>query len=194
MSDVVTHRGDVFKTIAQPAQFTTGIARHHRRSYDDYEVAKAHILQAIGDIADIELFGKGVLCAVFVRPNMREIKRADGSIGQVYTGVKDIMEDWWQTKGLLILKCGPAAFGKLDDDSWGLSMFGDADPPKPGNWLFANANTGIQINLAGDGASRPQAVDFSGNAVDLFEWDGWPCRIIPDDQFYGRLTNPQVVV
>lgn len=192
MSEVVKHRGDVFKSIAQPAQFTTGVARHHRRSYDDYEIAKAHILQAVGDLGDIELFGKQVLCAVFCRPNMREIKRASGEIAQVYTGLKEIQEDWWQTKGVLILKCGPAAF--TGEDSWLAEQYGANSAPKPGDWLFAHANTGIQINLAGDGASRPQALDFQGEPVDLFEWDGWPCRVIPDDQFYGRLTNPQAVV
>lgn len=193
MSDVVTHRGDVFKTIAQPAQFTAGLSRHHRRSYSNYDIAKAHIAQAIGDITDMELFGRQVLVAVFCKPNMREVKRADGSIAQIHTPVKAIMEDWWQGKACLILKCGPEAFA--GDDSYVKAMFGDADPPKPGDWVFAHSNAGTQMMLADDGtASRPQALDFGGEPMDLFEWDGWPCRIVGDDQFYGRVSNPQSIV
>ena len=179
--------------LQRAAPFTEGISRHHRPFYDDYTVAKMHIAQAIGDLTDMDVFGRQVLCAVFCRPASQPIKKPDGTEGVLYLPVKEIKEDWYQHKVVLVLKTGPDAF--KGDPSYLRAMFGDGVPaPVPGEWLFANANAGIQVNIAGEGGSRPQAVDRRGEPFDIFEWDGWPCRIIPDDQFFGRITKPHSVV
>lgn len=185
-------------------QFTEKTTRHHKPLYDDYTVAKMHIMQAIGDITDLDLFGRQCLVAVFVKP------------GITRTGIKlpmmDQKNDWWEHKVVLLLKTGPDAF--KGTPGYIASMYGGTvvqqedpeDPskmidvltedfrPKLGEWLFANANAGIQTSIMGDGASRPQGVDHRGDPEDLFEWDGWPCRIIQDDQFLGRLPKPHQVV
>ena len=139
--------------IAQPAQFTQGVARHHKRSFDDYDVAKQLILQAVGDLSDLRLFGRQVACAVFCRPNVRQIRRPDGSVGALYSAIKVGVS--WQHKVTLILKCGPGAF--KGDASYIEDVYGDPSGiPKPGDWVFANASAGIQTSFAGAGASRPQ--------------------------------------
>jgi hypothetical protein len=185
VSDLVAHRGDVFLIPPEAeSKFTDGITRHHRAYYEDYTVAKLHMLEALGDISDVSVFGRQVLVGVFCRPNI-----TPGGIIQL---VKEIQEDWWQNKAAMILKLGPGAFKGAD--SYLEEMFGDAAAPKPGDWVFANANAGIQINLAGDGARRPQRRDNLGREMDLFDWNGWPCRVIPDDQFIGRLDKPHMVV
>lgn len=165
-------------------KFAEGVSRHHRPFYDDYNTAKALMLQAIGDLSEMDVFGRNVVCAIFVRPNITP--------AGIILPLKEIKEDWYQHKVVLVLKCGPDAFSGTP--AYHDSMFGTAPIPKVGDWLFANANAGIQINLAGDGASRPQGKDFNGDDIDIFEWDGWPCRIIPDDQFLGRLERPHEIV
>ena len=177
-----------------PAQLAkySGIARNHRKSFDDYSVAKAHILQAIGDMEDMQIFGSNVLVAVFCKPNIRTIKKSDGSQSMWIDPLKEQKEDWWQGKACMILKLGPDAFE--GDESYIKAKFGKVGKPKVFDWVFANANGGMPISLMGDGASRPQGVDMQGNPIDIYEWDGWPCRVVDHDAFYGRLTNPQLVV
>jgi hypothetical protein len=171
--------------LAQTARFGEAITRHHKPAYDDYEIAKDHIHQALGDITDIEVFGRQVLVAVFCRPIVND--------RGFFQTVKEIKEDWWQHKAVLILKLGPDAFNGTE--AYLNATFGSGVPaPKPNEWLFANASAGLQVNLMGDGASRPQGKDYAGRPIDLFEWEGWPCRIIGDDNFLGRLVKPHSVV
>lgn len=167
------------------AKFSDSVGRHHRPFFDDYSVAQNLIAQAIGDINDIDIFGRQVLCGVFCRPNVTP--------GGIYISTKEVKEDWYQHKVVLVLKCGPEAF--TGAKSYHDATFGkDVARPVAGDWLIVNASAGIQISLCGDGAQRPQGKDHRGQPMDIFEWDGWPCRIIGDDNFLGRLTQPHNVV
>lgn len=178
--------------LSQKAKFGDPISRLHRPHYDDYNVAKMHILQALGDLSDLDVFGRNVACAVFIRPNAMPVKMPDGTESVLYMPLKEIKEDWYQSKTVLVLKCGPEAF--TGEDSYLAAMFGDTPVPRAGEWLFANANAGIQIHLHGEGGSRPQSVDRRGEPMDIFEWDGWPCRIMSDDNFLGRIAKPHQLV
>lgn len=185
--------------LRQAAPFSEGISRHHRQSYDDYETAKAHILQALGDLSDLNVTGKQIVVAVFCRPNFIMFRGPTGEEAPLYTTVKEVKEDWYQHKGGLIVKAGPGAF--QGDKSYLQDTFGDAGAPGVGDWIFSNASAGIQVNLAGDGASRPQALDRRGEPMDIFEWDGWPCRIMLDTSVMMWIrgdrvmsVNPQSVV
>lgn len=184
--DLEATRGERFLSpLTQTAKFGAGSSRHHRPFFDDYEIAKLCIQQALGDMTDIDIFGRDVLTAVFCRPNVTP--------GGIYITSKEVKEDWWQHKVVLVLKCGPDAF--TGDDSYLAARFGtDVKPPKPGDWLFARPEAGLQISLVGEGGSRPQGKDHRGNPMDVFDWDGWPCRIIPDEEFKGRLPKPHGVV
>lgn len=178
----------VVKFLATPGTanpFSDPIGRHHQAFYNDYEVCKAHILQAIGDYSTLDLFGRQVLVAVYCRPNVTP--------GGIMLPEKDQKEDWWQTKTVLVLKMGPDAFhGK---ESFHNATYGRGIPaPGVGDWLFANANAGIQLSLRFEGASRPQGLDRNGNPMDLFVGDGWPCRIMDDTNFIGRVAKPHNVV
>lgn len=192
--DLVEARGHGVGYVApltQSARFSEKISRHHRPFMDDYTMAKLHITQMLGDISDLDIFGRNVLVGVYVRMNTMPIVMPDGSKRELYLSVKEVTEDAYQGKVVLVLKCGPDAF--RGEDSYIKAMF-DGVPPKPGDWLFANANSGIQVNICGEGMSRPQGVDRRGEPFDLYEWDGWWCRIISDEQFLGRLERPHSVV
>lgn len=181
--------GNVVKFLASPTSganpFSDPIGRHHQAYYADPNDAKAHIKQAVGDYSKLHLFGRQVLCAVYCRP-----ARTPGGI---ILPEKDQKEDWWQGKVVMILACGPGAF--KGDESFHNETYGEGIPaPAPGDWLFANANAGIQISMRFQGASRPQGVDSFGKVMDMFVGDGWPCRIFDDTHFYGRIEAPHVVV
>lgn len=194
MSDIVPYKqhGDRFlEPLKQAAKFTEGISRHHRPSFDNYEIAKAHVFQALGDIHGVEglrLFGKEVCVAVFCRPNVLRLDKDK----VLYLPIKEQKEDWWQHKVALIVATGPSAF--KGDDSYMEAQFGEYGPPKIGDWVFCNASNGIAVNLCGENASRPQGLDGLGRTIDIYEWDGWPCRIISDDQFLGMIGLPHQIV
>lgn len=184
-TDLVPTHGERFLSpITQAPQFSSGPGRHHRPFFDDYDTAKKLMLQALGDLTDIDIFGSRVLCGVFCRPNITS--------GGIYLTTKEIKEDWWQHKVVLVLKCGPDAF--KGDDGYLQARFGDRPVPQEGDWLFARPEAGIQINLMGEGGSRPKGRDGRGQVMDIFEWDGWPCRIIDHEEFEGRLPRPHNIV
>lgn len=161
------------------------VTRLHKWHHDDYNVAKDQIHQSLGDLEEIDVFGRQVLVAVYVRP---DVNPATG----VYQTINAMKEDWWQGKSVLILKCGPDAF--RGDESYVSATFPRAEAPCPGDWMFANANAGIQISLLGEGADKPMVKDRRGDLVPIYDWDGWPCRLIPDDQFLGRIAKPHSVI
>lgn len=170
--------------------FSHGITRHHKPSYDDYTLSKMHIMQMLGDIHGDEgliLFGRQIAVAVFCRPSI--------SAAGIYMPVKDIKEDWWQHKVCLLIATGPDAFGAVTgNETYLKARFGDREPPKVGDWVFMNASTGTQLMLCGEGHSRPQGIDHLGREYDLFEWDGWPVRILDDDSLIGRIGKPHQII
>lgn len=171
------------------------ISQLHSWKHDDYAEAARDIWMALGDISKEEIFGRQVLCAVYVRPNEKTTKRADGTVFKVHFTTKAQEEDIWQGKVMLVLKLGPGAFkGEVD---YLTDMFGTSDPeklPKVGDWLFAQPSAGVPMSVMGAGAARPKGVDHRGDPTDKFEWDGWPCRILSDDLFFGRMSAPHVIV
>jgi len=162
----------------------SNVSMLHKWHHDDYDEAKAQIHQSLGSIADLEVFGRQVLVAVYIRPN----KSQTG----LYQTVNAQKEDIYQGKAALILKCGPGAF--KGEDSYVKAMFGDMPTPEPGDWVFVRPSDGLSISLCGDGASRPQGKTFHDEDVDLFAWDGWPCRILSDDSLIGRMNKPHTLV
>lgn len=179
-----THGDRFLSPISPAARFSTGPGRHHRPFFEDYSVAEKLILQAVGDISEMEIWDNRVLCAIFCRPNVTP--------GGIYITTKEIKEDWWQHKAVMILKLGVSAFS--GDESWKAAKWGDSHDPVVGDWLFAEPSAGVQTQIMGEGGSRPKGRDPRGQEMDIFEWDGWPCRIIRDDEFLGRLTKPHGVV
>ena len=169
--------------------FTSGITRHHRPFYEDYETAKQFIFQMLGDISAeaLGIFGRQVAVAVFCRPNITP--------GGIYIPIKEVREDWWQHKCVLLVATGPDAFGAVTgDERYFKARYGDRGPPKIGEWVVMNASTGLQCSWRGQGASRPSGIDHLGRPFDLFEWDGWPIRILEDDSLISTMARPHEIV
>ncbi len=157
----------------------------HGWGHEDYEVAKDHIRRQLGSLDNLEVFGRQVLVAVYVRPV--ENKRT----GLTATP-KQQEADWYEGKVVLVIKAGPSAFTGTED--YLIEMYGDRPPPAAGDWLFQNANTGIQFSFKGDGAERVQYEDRHGEMHPMYPSDGWQVRIVLDDGFLGRIPRPTSVV
>lgn len=157
----------------------------HGWHHDDYEVAKDHIIRQMGSMDGLEVFGRQVLVGVYVRPMMNPRN------GWIVTE-KEQRQDWYESKVVLVLAHGPDAF--TGDDSYLQATYPRGERPKVGDWLFQNANSGIQMNFCGDNADRVKYEDRRGEPQALYANDGWPVRIVTDDTFLGRLTKPHSVV
>lgn len=156
--------------------------------HDDYELAKQHIYQQLGNYhEELELWGRSVLIAVYIRPLVKP-----GSVIQSTT--QQQKEDQFQGKVGMVLAIGPDAF--KGDQSWIKAQFGGVDyAPRLGDWLFCSANDGITIQMAGSGGERVKGtLPGRREPEDLYPWSGWCCRIIRDDLFIGRVKNPHMVV
>lgn len=162
------------------------ITQLHAWHHDDYAVAKSHILQSVGSVDGLWLTGKQILVAVYVRPIRMQ--------GSIQIGRQKTQKaDWYEGKVALILKTGPEAF--QGDASYLRAMFRDSVPPKVGDWLFTNANAGIQISHCGSGAARVIFKNALGKDQDVYEWaHGWPCRIITDDSVLGLVEEPHTII
>jgi hypothetical protein len=188
---VIDRRGTLANYVDQEPravpEFAGGVTRHHKPSYEDYNLAKMHIMEMLGDINDEEgliLFGHQVCVAVFVKPivNLKGIILSD----------KEQKEDFWQQKVGMVVSVAPGAFtGKAE---YLEGRYGNRGVPKVGDWVFMNASSGIQMFLRGTNAKRPKGVDTLGREYDLFNFDGWPVRICDDESLIGRIGKPHSII
>lgn len=170
---------------ATAGRFQSGPTRHHRQYFEDYATAKAHIWQAVGDIEPFEVFGDCVLVAVFCRPTI-----TPGAIIIPETS-GEAREDQYQHKAVLILKVGPGAW--YGDEDYHKLKFGGLSAPVVGEWVMVNANAGLQMSIMGEGGTRPKIATVQGEQ-DAYVGDGWPCRLIKDEEVLMRIKAPHGVV
>lgn len=157
----------------------------HKWHHDDYEEAKRQILQALGSTDDLEIFGHNVLVAVYVRPEK-------SSKTGLYATPKQQTEDIYNGKAVMIVKAGPDAF--QGDEAWLKAKYGTRPTPSPGDWCFLREDIGIEMQFCGDGAERVLGKDVIGRDISVYDWDGWPCRIIDHEALIGRMNKPHQVV
>ena len=160
-------------------------ARLHSWHHDDYEIAKEHIRRQMGDFSESQVFGRQVLAAIYIRPSRNP------ATGIEYTE-KQQAEDIAQGKSMLVMQLGPDAF--KGDDEYLMAMFGEWGPPKVGDWLWARSGTGEPVHICGEGAERVVHADRRGEQQNSYPFDGWPCRVLEDSSFIGRVAKPHQVV
>jgi len=117
---------------------------------------KKVILDDMGDISNVKLFNNQVLVAIYLRPE------------QTSTGVwlpeKNRDEDKYQGKAGLVIKLGPLAFDKENDN-----FFKDVDV-KLHDWVYFKPSDGWSITV-----------------------HGVLCRILDDSAVRGKVNAPDVV-
>lgn len=160
----------------------------HNYHHADYDIAKDHMRRQLGQL-DIELFGRQVMVGIYIPPLV-------GGTSVLQISSKMQAENVYQGKIVMVLKTGPGAFGRLDDESYRISMYGSEEGvPKVGDWLMVNAVAGEPTSFCGPGAETVMGEDRRGDPQKVYDWNsGWPCRIIMDDAFIGIVTNPHNIV
>lgn len=161
------------------------VTQLHKWHHDDYDEAKRHIHAQLGDMSEVEMFGRQVLVAIYIRPLW------DTKTGLQMSDQKQ-QEDIYQGKVVLIVGAGPDAF--RGDESYHRAMWGDAAPPAPGDWVFLRSQDGTATSLKGDNAERVKWEARNGEKYNLYSFDGWPCRYVVDDSVIGRVRKPHTVV
>ena len=124
---------------------------------------REEILQRVGELKDVEVFGNDILIAVYMRPQ----KTKSGII------LTDNMrgEDAFQGKVGLIVKMGPTAY--LDEDG---EKFRDI---KEKDWVVFRASDGwpVTLNAANSVSSKDAVI----------------CRIITDINIRMRVSSPDAI-
>lgn len=124
---------------------------------------KQAILDKVGDLSGVEVFGSDCLCAIYMRPN----KTKSG----LYLSDNTVAEDAWQGKAALILKMGATAFA--DENG---NKFRDISE---GDWVVLRPSDAFPVQLMPEGAVS------SGEVV--------KCRIVTDINIRARIANPDVI-
>jgi co-chaperonin GroES (HSP10) len=124
---------------------------------------REEILNKVGDLSGVEVFGNDILCAIYQRPT----KTKSGII----LSDKTVSEDLWQGKVFLVLKMGPTAF--VDEDG---NKFRDI---AEGDWVVGRSSDGW-------------AVQFNSSSLSSSK-DVVPCRIISDLNIRLRVSAPDIV-
>lgn len=124
---------------------------------------KKALIESLGDgINAIEVFHNQVMVATYIEP--------DKTPGGIIKPDRTLVENRFQGKCALVLKCGPLAF---KDDA--VAKFGGITV-KPGDWVIAYPSDGRELF----------SVDASGSA-------GTCCRIFEDVNIKGRVSDPAAI-
>lgn len=127
------------------------------------EDPKLEILDRVGELNDVEVFGSDVLVALYIRPE----KTKSGIILSDSTR----HEDKWQGKAGLVLKLGPTAY--LDENG---EKFRDISE---GDWVVFRPSDGWPVTLrAANSVSSKDAV---------------ACRVITDINIRMRVSSPDAI-
>jgi hypothetical protein len=132
-------------------------------NHDDVDPKQA-ILDKVGSLDEVEVFGSDVLVALYIPPT----KTRSGIILSDTT--RD--ESKWQGKVALVLKLGNTAY--LDDEG---NKFRDIEP---GQWVVLRPSDGwpFQLNTMKSRISKDNVVD---------------CRVVTDINIRARVSHPDLV-
>jgi len=126
---------------------------------------KQEILERVGNLDGIEVFGADILLAVYQRPS----KTSSGII--LTDRYRD--EDKWQGKTHLVLKMGPTAF--IDDEG---KQFRDI---KAGDWVVLRPSDGQLVTL---NTLKKSAISKDDTIL---------CRIAQDATIRMRIDHPDQI-
>lgn len=121
------------------------------------------ILERVGDLSGVDVFGNDILCATYMRPSKTR--------GGIILSDQTKGEDLYQGKTFLVLKLGPTAF--VDDTG---TKFRDI---KEGDWVVARSSDGWQVTL------NPSEAATSRDTV--------ACRVISDLHIRLRVASPDTI-
>ena len=107
------------------------------------------LMEKVGDLSSISLFGPKVLVAIYLRPNV--------TAGGIFLTDKAIDEDLYQGKIGLVIKTGPTAFQDLDWFQHGVNV---------GDWVWFRASNGIAMKFNGVDCRFMEDVRIEGKVTE----------------------------
>lgn len=131
----------------------------------------SHLMAKAGSLTNYAVAHNLVLVATYVRPP-RKMKGPDGTEIEFHYTDKTLMEDRFQGKVGLVLKCGPMAF---KDD--GATKFGGFSV-EPGDWVLYRNSDAWELFI--------KDMTSANN-------DGLPVRLIEDIFIKARVSDPSLV-
>ena len=90
------------------------------------------LLEAVGDLSDVEVYYNQILVGTYVRPNVTK--------GGIIRPEENVKEDEYQGKVGLVLKVGPSAFVSDDEDFMGQNV-------EVGDWIVYRVGDGFPLIL-----------------------------------------------
>lgn len=108
---------------------------------EDPEEWKRKVFDLIGNEMP-RVHGNRVLCAVYIQPGHHaQGTRNDGSSYKILKTTDSMKEDIWQSKLMMVLAVGPAAFKDTNEYShYGITL-------KPGDWVMAQIHNCSQREI-----------------------------------------------
>lgn len=158
---------------------TVGASKLHRFHHDNVADAAQEIVDAVGDLSGIEIWGSQIMLGVYCQPAVTK--------SGLRIGGKTQLEDVYQGSVGLILKMGPNAFADAKPELYGGRV------PTVGDWVYHRAQDAVQMSVCGPNSKKLKVRAPDGNTEDAREWDGWPCRMVYAADLYGRVALPHVV-
>jgi hypothetical protein len=169
--------------------YNANVAALHHVDLTEFDVC-AEMDKVVGNLDDFEITGQQILVGAFVRPvSDKLVTRSGVVLLKATTEVgRDASEDAVQGKVVRVLKIGPQAFPPEYVGEWG-----DRGPPKVGDWLLTEPQTGVQLSVKCSGSVGTEM--FKGaDSKRLAGHGGWPCRLMFAKDILGRLREPHLVV
>jgi hypothetical protein len=124
---------------------------------DDPSEFEAEVRRLMGN-AYVEPILNKMVCAVYIE------NEALGTTGKLFKPTDLIKESIWQSKTMLVLRCGPAVCEDNEYQSW----YGQKI--KPGDWVVAKVTAATQVEV-----------------------ETMPCRIIEDRFIDAIVGDPRIV-
>lgn len=150
--------------------------------------ARREILDAIGDLKDLDLFGTQIICAPYVHSGVLwsstmgfplEERLSLERLYALYEGTKgfvsqqDPKESIYTGKVMLVVKPGE-----------------ETGMVKPGDWVFTLQENTRMVSIQTPTSKESRVLKFIGiNYV-----AGWPCKLCYEADIYGRIPYPDMVV
>lgn len=171
-------------------------ALHRFVRYD----ARNEIFDAVGDLADVELFGTQLLVAPYVRsgilfspmlgfPETKVLSQDElyglYESGKGFMAQKFAAEDIYQGKVCLVLKLGAEV-----ESCGSASAIKEATgrPLRAGDWIFTLQENTRGVSLCGPGGRQSRVLKALG-----IEYAGWPSKFLLSSDIYGRLDDPNIL-
>lgn len=142
---------------------------------EDSDPAK-EILDAVGDLSDIELTEDLVLVGIYIQQG-----KTKGGLITTQLSIESV----YQGKVGLVLKLPPQGLTEREHKAWG----GADKLPKVGDWVYFKADDGMSMSVHGTGGKRSERLQDLGINI-----DGWPCRMFEAKYILGRVKEPRSIV